>query len=173
MFSRSQPQSEPRPDSNPTRPQPAGDAPPSIISVDMKITGNLQTDGDVQIDGVVDGDVRSQSLSVGRTAHINGELVAEVVRIWGRVEGRVRGRDVALMETAEVKGDILHETLEVSRGAVIEGSVKRQTGDGLLAAPSLRVTDQSSRPEDADPSRPHADNADQQSADTSDNPAEN
>ena len=108
----------------------------------MRITGNLVTDGDVQIDGVIDGDIRSQSLSVGRTAQIQGELVADVVRIWGRVTGRVRGRDIALMETAEVRGDILHETLEVARGAMIEGAVKRESAETLLAAPKLAVTDQ-------------------------------
>ena len=142
MFSRSQTPSDGRAEL-PARTAQPSDAPPSIISVDMKVTGTLVTDGDVQIDGVIDGDVRSQTLSVGRTAQINGEIVAEVVRIWGRVNGRVRGKDVALMETAEINGDILHETLEVARGAVVEGVVKRQTAEVLLAAPKLVVTDRS------------------------------
>lgn len=139
MFSKSQTPNEQRQEAANRSPA-SGDAPPSIISVDMKIVGNLVTDGDVQIDGTIEGDVRSHSVSVGRSAQISGELVAEVVRIWGRVEGRVCGRDVSLMETAEVKGDILHETLEVARGAVVDGSVKRQKGDALLTAPKLQVT---------------------------------
>ena len=148
MFSRSQTHSEGRAEL-PSRTAQQSDAPPSIISVDMKVTGTLVTDGDVQIDGVIDGDVRSHTLSVGRTAQINGEIVAEVVRIWGRVNGRVRGKDVALMETAEINGDILHETLEVARGAVVEGVVKRQTAEVLLAAPKLVVTDRS-KPDKSD-----------------------
>ncbi|MCA8906543.1 MAG: polymer-forming cytoskeletal protein [Rhodospirillaceae bacterium] len=139
MFSKSQTPNEPRQEAA-NRPPSSSDAPPSIISVDMKIVGNLVTDGDVQIDGTIEGDVRSHSLSVGRTAQISGELVADVVRIWGRVEGRVCGREVSLMETAEVNGDILHETLEVARGAVVDGSVKRQKGDALLSTPKLQVT---------------------------------
>lgn len=101
-------------------------APPSIISVDMRVTGDLRTAGDVQVDGVIDGDIQSQSLSVGKTAEINGEIVADSVRVWGRINGRIRAKDVVLLETAEINGDILHETLEVARGAFVEGVVKRQ-----------------------------------------------
>lgn len=102
---------------------------PSIIGADMRISGDMRTDGDVQIDGTVDGDIQSTSLTVGRTAQITGELIAETVRVWGQVNGRIRGREVTLLETAEVNGDILHEVLEISRGATVEGMVKRQNRD--------------------------------------------
>ncbi len=128
MFSKSQ--------TRPTRPAPGKVEPrsreaasppqPSIIGSDMRISGDMRTDGDVQIDGTVDGDIQSTSLTVGRTAHINGEVSAETVRVWGQVNGRIRGREVTLLETAEVNGDILHEILEISRGASVEGMVKRE-----------------------------------------------
>lgn len=98
---------------------------PTIISVDMRISGDMRTDGDVQIDGVVDGDVQSSTVSVGKTAEVNGEVVADKVRVWGRVNGRIRGKEISLMETAEVNGDIVHESLEINRGAFIDGIVKR------------------------------------------------
>lgn len=98
---------------------------PSIISVDMRVAGDLRTEGDVQVDGTVDGDIHSTSLSIGKTAQINGEVVADSVRVWGRINGRIRAKDVTLLETAEIHGDILHDTLEVARGAFVEGMVKR------------------------------------------------
>ncbi|HET8727082.1 MAG TPA: polymer-forming cytoskeletal protein [Alphaproteobacteria bacterium] len=102
---------------------------PSIISADMRVSGDLRTEGDVQVDGVVDGDIQAATLSIGKSAEVNGEVAAETIRVWGKVNGRVRGRDVALMETAKVQGDILHDTLEVARGAQVEGTVKRQAPD--------------------------------------------
>jgi cytoskeletal protein CcmA (bactofilin family) len=122
--------SKPRtnPEETPERRRTGGNPPaPSIISTDMRISGDLRTDGDIQVDGVVDGDIQSTTLSVGKTAEINGEVTADVVRVWGRVNGRIRGRDVTLLETAEVNGDILHESLEVARGAQLDGMVKRQS----------------------------------------------
>lgn len=101
-------------------------AAPSIISLDMRVSGDLRSDGDVQVDGVVDGDIQSTSLTVGKTAEINGEVVADSVRVWGRINGRIRAKDVTLMETAQINGDVIHDSLEVARGASVEGMVKRQ-----------------------------------------------
>ena len=102
---------------------------PTIISVDMRVSGDMRTDGDVQIDGVVDGDVQSTTISIGKTAEVNGEVIADKVKVFGRVNGRIRGKEVSLMETAEVNGDIVHESLEINRGAFIDGIVKRSVND--------------------------------------------
>lgn len=99
---------------------------PSIISRDMRVSGDLKSEGDIQVDGLVDGDIRSATLSIGRTAEVNGEVEADSVVVYGRVNGRIKGRAVTLQETAEINGDILHETLEVARGAYVEGMVKRE-----------------------------------------------
>jgi cytoskeletal protein CcmA (bactofilin family) len=114
-------------------------AAPSIISVDMRVSGDLRTDGDVQVDGVVDGDIQSNSLTVGKTAEINGEVVADVIRVWGRINGRIRATDVTLMDTAQVNGDIYQETLEVARGAAIEGMIKRQPKDEAKPATKMNL----------------------------------
>ena len=98
---------------------------PTIISVDMRVSGDMRTDGDVQIDGVVDGDIQSSTISIGKTAEVNGEVIADKIKVFGRVNGRIRGKEVTLMETAEVNGDIVHESLEINRGAFIDGIVKR------------------------------------------------
>lgn len=102
---------------------------PTIISVDMRVSGDLRTDGDVQIDGVVDGDIQSSTISIGKTAEVNGEVIADKVKVFGRVNGRIRGKEVSLMETAEVNGDIVHESLEINRGAFIDGIVKRSVNE--------------------------------------------
>ena len=102
---------------------------PTIISVDMRVSGDMRTDGDVQIDGVVDGDIQSSTISIGKTAEVNGEVIAEKVKVFGRVNGRIRGKEVCLMETAEVNGDIIHESLEINRGAFIDGIVKRSVNE--------------------------------------------
>ncbi len=115
---------------------------PTIISVDMRVSGDMRTDGDVQVDGVVDGDIQSSTISIGKTAEVNGEVIAEKVKVFGRVNGRIRGKEVSLMETAEVNGDIIHESLEINRGAFIDGIVKRSVNEeakpvkvDLLVAP--------------------------------------
>lgn len=98
----------------------------SVLSSDLTITGNLKTSGDIQIEGTVDGDIRAHLLTVGESATIKGEIVADDIVVNGRVVGRVRGLKVRLTSTARVEGDIIHKTIAIESGAHFEGSVQRQ-----------------------------------------------
>ena len=97
---------------------------PSIISADLTVTGTLVSNGDIQIDGIVEGDVRSVGLVIGEKAEIHGEILAEDVTVRGRVIGRIRARKVQLSATSHVEGDILHEAFAVEAGAFFEGNCR-------------------------------------------------
>ncbi|MGY6697621.1 MAG: bactofilin family protein [Roseinatronobacter sp.] len=98
----------------------------SVLASDLTITGNLKTSGDIVIEGVVDGDIRAHLLTVGESATIRGEIVADDIVVNGRVIGRVRGLKVRLTSSAQVEGDIIHKTIAIESGAHFEGSVQRQ-----------------------------------------------
>lgn len=97
---------------------------PSIISADMTMQGAIHSAGDVQIDGRVEGDVRSVNLVIGEKAEIHGEIFAEDVTVRGKVTGRISARKVLLAATSHVEGDILHEALAVETGAFFEGNCR-------------------------------------------------
>jgi cytoskeletal protein CcmA (bactofilin family) len=101
-------------------------ASPSLLSTDLTIKGNVSTSGDIQIEGTIEGDVRANLLTVGESATIRGEVVADDVVVNGRVIGRVRGLKVRLTASAKVEGDIVHKTIAIESGAHFEGSVQRQ-----------------------------------------------
>ena len=112
----------------------------SVLSADLHVKGNLKTTGDVQIEGTIEGDIRAHLLTVGETATVKGELVADDVVVNGRIVGRVRGLKVRLTSTARVEGDIIHKTIAIESGAHFEGSVQRQDdplgGAGKRPAPA-------------------------------------
>ena len=111
---------------------------PSLLSNDLTIKGNVSSSGDIQIEGTIEGDVRAHLLTVGESATIRGEVVADDVVVNGRVIGRVRGLKVRLTSTAKVEGDIVHKTIAIESGAHFEGSVQRQEdplGESGKAAP--------------------------------------
>ena len=105
---------------------PKAKPPASILSADLHITGNMKTTGDIQVEGPVEGDIRAHLLTLGESATIKGEVVADDVVINGRIVGRVRGLKVRLTSTARVEGDIIHKTIAIESGAHFEGSVQRQ-----------------------------------------------
>jgi len=117
-------------------PQPSrrsGKSAPSIISSDLVIVGTLTSTGDVQIDGRVDGDIRSGSVTLGEKANFEGDIVAEDVTIRGRLKGAIRARKVSLTGTSHVEGTVLHEALAVEAGAFFEGN-SRHSADPLAEA---------------------------------------
>jgi len=113
------------PQSAPKRSRPL--SAPSIISADMDIQGAINSKGDIQVDGRVEGDVRSVGLVIGDKAEIQGEVFAEDVTVRGKVVGRIRARKVLLAATAHVEGDILHEALAVESGAFFDGNCRHST----------------------------------------------
>ncbi len=107
-------------------PAPKRSKPPaSVLSSDITITGNVLSSGDIQIEGHIEGDVRAQTLIVGETATVKGEVIAEEVITHGRVIGRLRGMKIRLSSSARVEGDIIHKAIAIESGAQFEGSVQR------------------------------------------------
>ena len=90
----------------------------------MKITGRIVSQGELDINGQIDGDVRASALTVGETGAVKGEVVAESVVVRGTVEGRIRARKVQLCTGAKVRGDIIHASLAIEPNAIFEGAVK-------------------------------------------------
>ncbi len=134
---------------DPVAPKPASDFMPSapkvkaaasVLSSDLTVVGNLRTTGDIQVEGTVEGDIRAHLLTVGESATIRGEIVADDIVVNGRVVGRVRGLKVRLTATARVEGDIIHKTIAIESGAHFEGSVQRQDDPLSNGRPSAPVT---------------------------------
>ena len=107
------------------RTEKTGNKSPAIIGADVRLTGNLQTSGEVLFDGSIEGDLDCGILTIGDSAKISGNIIADTVTIHGQITGTIRAKNVRLEKGAKVLGDILHEDLAVASGAHIEGQVKR------------------------------------------------
>jgi cytoskeletal protein CcmA (bactofilin family) len=98
---------------------------PSIISIDLSVQGNLSSNGEIQVDGTVQGDISCKALIVGTKGTVSGEVTAQTVRIHGAIKGQVKAKSVFLASTAQMSGDIEHESLAIEPGAFMEGHCKR------------------------------------------------
>jgi cytoskeletal protein CcmA (bactofilin family) len=104
--------------------KPAGQE--SVISSDLKITGDLHTSGNLKIHGTIEGDIRANQLTIKEGAIVKGEVTADDVVVEGYIAGCIRGLKVRLTSTAKVEGDVIHKTIAIESGADFEGSVRRQ-----------------------------------------------
>ncbi len=110
--------------------------PPSVIGPDLTIHGNLSSEGQVQIDGKVEGDIHGTHIIVGERSHITGSIIAEEVIVRGHVMGSVRGKRVMLQAQSHVEGDIYHNALAIEQGAFFEGKSRRSEDPFSSSAPA-------------------------------------
>ncbi len=62
---------------------------PSVFAQGISITGDICGDGELLIEGRLNGSVRCRALTVGATGSVKGRIVAETVLIKGVIEGEV------------------------------------------------------------------------------------
>jgi cytoskeletal protein CcmA (bactofilin family) len=113
----------------------------SLIAEGVRIHGNMETAGDLHLDGAVEGDLRVGFLVIGETGSVAGAIHADAVEIRGRVTGVICARRVKLWSTARVDGDISHTEIAIEAGAHFEGrSLALISPDTpSLEAPALSV----------------------------------
>jgi len=62
---------------------------PSVFAQGITITGDIYGDGELVIEGRLNGSVRCKALTVGATGSVRGRIVADTVLVMGVIEGEV------------------------------------------------------------------------------------
>ena len=96
--------------------------PCAIIDVGLNIAGDLVTERDVQVDGLINGNVSCARLTIGTDGAIRGDIKANEVVVRGKVKGAIRATRVMLMESADVAGDIFYDRMSMEEGAHFVGA---------------------------------------------------
>lgn len=97
----------------------------SIISKGLLLKGNLVSDGLLEVEGQIDGNVKGNEITIRETGSITGKLVANVVNIKGNFEGVIRSQKINISGKAVIKGTLEYVALCVEDGASIIGDLKR------------------------------------------------
>lgn len=121
----------------------------NVIGKGTVLTGDIETYGNIRIEGKVIGNVKSKSkIALGNGSQIDGNIIAQNADIEGEVKGKIEiGELLVLKSTAIVHGDILTGKLVVEPGAVFNGSCKMGA-----AIKDIKIADsgtRSLRPEEA------------------------
>lgn len=90
------------------------------------LEGNIETYGNIRVEGKVVGNVKSKSkVALGNSSHVQGNIIAQNADIEGEVRGRLEISELLVLKaTAVINGDIVSGKLVVEPGAVFNGSCK-------------------------------------------------
>lgn len=98
----------------------SGEEGPSRLLPGIKVEGHLEIDGEIHIDGLVNGRIDGVIVIIGPRGIVVGDIVAREVRIEGTLEGRTFAHHVSITQTARVTGRVFHHTISVDKGARID-----------------------------------------------------
>ena len=95
----------------------------TIIGINVNLKGNLKNKGSIQVNGSVEGEVRSdENVTVGETASIKGPVVAKVIEVSGLIKGLIEATEkLEINSTGKVYGDINVKSLIIKQGAIFVG----------------------------------------------------
>jgi cytoskeletal protein CcmA (bactofilin family) len=99
----------------------------SVISKALKITGQLESTEDIQIDGEIEGDVRGVNVKIGQNAKVKGTVYGEDVELAGTIDGKIEAKKVLLTGTARMTGDVVHQDIKIESGAYVSGNLKPES----------------------------------------------
>jgi cytoskeletal protein CcmA (bactofilin family) len=98
----------------------------NIIALSTKITGEINSDTDIRIDGNLQGNLNTKGrLIIGREGIVNGGIICRSAEIEGTVDGKIEVKDLlSLKESSNIKGEVITGQLMIEPGAVFSGTCK-------------------------------------------------
>lgn len=98
----------------------------STITATTLITGEINGQGDLNLEGQLTGNVEIRGLLfVGKTGKFNGEATAENMIIEGRIEGQIRAdAKIEIRSSGYIQGNIVCQQIVIAEGAFLDGKIK-------------------------------------------------
>jgi cytoskeletal protein CcmA (bactofilin family) len=108
---------------NPMSDSPTGGTNRNHLSSDVEIKGTLKFQNDLVFDGKIEGEIQSNAtLTVGKSANVQGEVKSKSVIIHGSVQGNIDAAErVELKATAQLIGDLRAGRIIIEDGATFVG----------------------------------------------------
>jgi cytoskeletal protein CcmA (bactofilin family) len=97
----------------------AADHAPSILSAGLTIDGDLSSEGELQIDCVIRGNVTASAVVIGAQGSVTGDVTAQDVTILGHVYGDIKAGDIHCSNGSRISGNVHYRSINVEPGARI------------------------------------------------------
>lgn len=117
----------------------------TLIGKDVLVKGNLISDGDIQINGHLDGKIEtSKDVIISEQAKIKASIKANNVYVAGEVNGNIEAQEkLEILETGRVNGDVASQSLSIEPGGILKGSsIMKETEEIEPTKPAYEVEEE-------------------------------
>lgn len=102
----------------------------NTVNEGTTLTGDLEAQSDIRVDGTINGDLRCQAkVIIGPKGAIKGTVNCQNAVIEGKFDGTLTVRDsLSIKETATVVGDVNTKKISMSPGCNFDGTLSTKGG---------------------------------------------
>ena len=124
----------------------------SYVGETLQLDGDLRTSGNLDIAGLVNGNVYVSEVTVTETGSVRGSVEASKIEINGHIEGKITADAIVIGRNAVIKGDVYFKnTLKTEEGADIDGYIKRINNGKENTEEDIAIEEIVERPEPKKP----------------------
>ncbi|CNJ90963.1 Integral membrane protein CcmA involved in cell shape determination [Yersinia frederiksenii] len=111
----------------------------TIIAAGTKLNGDITLDGDIQIYGVVIGDitVTDGTIRLMRSGHIEGNLTAPHITVDGRIDGVCVSEHLEILENGRLNGIVKGSNFSIKKGGIFIG--QSEIADESVVQPKSKI----------------------------------
>lgn len=98
----------------------------NLIGAGTEITGDVNSNGDIRIDGMLTGNLKTAGkVVIGETGRVNGEIDCKNSEVLGEIHGKIKVEELlSLKATSQIFGDISTKKLAIEPGSRFTGNCK-------------------------------------------------
>ena len=124
----------------------------SYVGETLQLEGDLRTSGNLDIAGLINGNVYVSEVTVTETGSVRGSVEASKIEINGHIEGKITADAIVIGRNAVIKGDVYFKnTLKTEEGADIDGYIKRINNGKANTEEDIAIEEIVERPEPKKP----------------------
>ncbi|OGB75149.1 hypothetical protein A2810_03245 [candidate division Kazan bacterium RIFCSPHIGHO2_01_FULL_49_10] len=114
--------------------------PDTLIGKEVVVTGTLNSEGDIQINGQFEGKIEAAAdVIIGEHAKVKADIRAGNVYVAGEVEGDIQAIErLEILETGRVNGNVNSQAMSIEPGGILKGSSAMQ--ETAETAPAAQPT---------------------------------
>ena len=88
-----------------------------MIGEGASIKGEIKEENEINVQGIIEGDISCKELVVGKTGSVKGKIKTNKLYVEGNVEGEIDVKELLkLMSSSYVSGKITYGSLQINEG---------------------------------------------------------
>ena len=112
----------------------------SIINQGIDFVGEINTEGDIHIDGNMKGTIKANEVVIGPNGNFDGEIISDILKVSGLIKGKFTIKNLFIKKNGLLQGKAKYEIIVVESGGKIQGELGLQKINKNINNTSSKVT---------------------------------